>query len=170
MTKVSKSKVDELYVGTKNKVWGFINNDILKGLMETDMISSQYQSMKRIGRNQNPNVEYYIFTTDMTMVLGTIHELKGITKENINVVEDIMKEEISNSKKTKKDIFIEWITDKLEKKEYKKTKCIDIQKELNINAKTWQRMWQDEEFIKQAKKLRIKQKIEKGKPSILVKY
>ena len=146
---------------TEIKVWGFNNCERLQQLMVTDMLSCQYQSLKRVARNREPEAHYHIFSTDCNLINLLINELKGFNKNNIEIIteEEFLGERVS--RRSKKDILKDYIEERLAQGKWKRVKSSDLKKSLGISDKTWREIWKDEDFLAFCKGKRIKE----GKPN-----
>lgn len=148
--------------------WGFKNNERLQKLMFTDMVSSQYQTLKRIARNQSPKATYHFFTTDVFIIKAVLDELYGFNFENITVI----KEFCNDKKITKKDELMMYIEETISNTgKWTRIKSEDLKKKLNINRNKWLEIWKDEEFLTFCKEKRIKEANVKGqKGKWVIKY
>ncbi|MDC4240067.1 hypothetical protein NE398_07810 [Clostridium tertium] len=144
------------------KTWGFHNCDKLQELMFTDMVSCQYQSLKRVARNRDPQAHYHIFTDDAMMVNEIIKQLNGFNMDNYNVVseEEFLGERVS--KRSKLDIFKDYIEEKLAQGKWEKIKSSELQKKLGISKPTWRDIWTNNDFLEFCKTKRIKEGKVKG--------
>lgn len=144
------------------KTWGFHNCDKLQELMFTDMVSCQYQSLKRVARNRNPEAHYHIFTDDAMMINEIIKQLNGFNMENYNVVseEEFLGERVS--KRSKLDVFKDYIEEKLAQGKWEKIKSSELQKKLGISKPTWRDIWTNSDFLEFCKTKRIKEGKVKG--------
>ena len=144
------------------KTWGFHNCKELQEIMFTDMISSQYQSMKRVARNRSPEAHYHIFTSEVMIVKEIIKQLNGFKMENYNVIseEEFLGERVS--KRSKLDIMKDYIEEKLAQGKWEKIKSSDLQKKLHITRPTWKEIWENDAFMDFCKTKRIKQGRIKG--------
>lgn len=142
------------------KYWGFHSCNELQQLMLTDMISCQYQSLKRVERNRNPKGHYHIISNDSIVINSIIEQLKGFNMKNYEVIqeEEFLGERVS--KRSKKDILKEYIEERLAQGKWEKVKSSDLKKRLNISDKTWREIWKDEDLLSFCKEKRIKE----GKP------
>ena len=156
---------------TEIKVWGFNNCERLQQLMVTDMLSCQYQSLKRVARNREPEAHYHIFSTDCNLINLLINELKGFNKNNIEIIteEEFLGERVS--RRSKKDVLKDYIEERLAQGKWTRVKSADLKKTLEISTKTWTEIWKDEEFVAFCKKNRIKEATVKGqKGKWVLKY
>lgn len=144
------------------KTWGFHNCDELQELMFTDMVSCQYQSLKRVARNRNPEANYHIFADDAMMVNEIIKQLNGFNMNNYNVVseEEFLGERVS--KRSKLDVFKDYIEEKLAQGKWEKIKSSELQKKLGISKPTWRDIWTNDDFLEFCKTKRIKEGKVKG--------
>lgn len=144
------------------KTWGFHNCDGLQKLMFTDMVSCQYQSLKRVARNRDPQAHYHIFTDDAMLVNEIIKQLNGFKMENYNVVseEEFLGERVS--KRSKLDVFKDYIEEKLAQGKWEKIKSSELQKKLGISKPTWRDIWTNDDFLEFCKTKRIKEGKVKG--------
>lgn len=149
--------------GDSYKRWSFHNCNELDKLMFTDMVSSQYQSLKRISRNREPKANYHFFTTDFKVVLEVLEQLKGIDYDNnITVIEEVEFLGERVSKRSKEDILRDYIEQKLSQGKWESIKSTQLQKDLGISRPKWNEIWKDEEFLCFAKAKRIKQGRKQG--------
>ena len=130
--------------------------------MFTDMVSCQYQSLKRVARNRDPQAHYHIFTDDAMMVNEIIKQLNGFNMDNYNVVseEEFLGERVS--KRSKLDIFKDYIEEKLAQGKWEKIKSSELQKKLGISKPTWRDIWTNNDFLEFCKTKRIKEGKVKG--------
>ena len=146
-----------------DKRWTFYNCKILEWLMFTDMVSSQYQSLKRVARNRNPKATYRFLTNDYKVTLEVLKQLNGIELEkSLTVIEEIEFLGERVTKRSKEDTLRDYINDKLSQGKWEAVKSSELQKKLNISRPKWNEIWKDEEFINFAKEKRIKQGRKKG--------
>ena len=156
---------------TEIKVWGFNNCERLQQLMVTDMLSCQYQSLKRVARNREPEAHYHIFSTDCNLINLLINELKGFNKNNIEIIteEEFLGERVS--RRSKKDVLKDYIEERLAQGKWQRVKSSDLKKSLGISDKTWREIWKDEDFLAFCKGKRIKEGKPKGqKVNSVYKY
>lgn len=141
--------------------WGFHNCERLQQLMITDMLSCQYQSLKRVARNREPEAHYHIFTNDVILIELLLKELNGFNMKNFNVIQEVEFLGERVSKRSKKDILKDYIEERLAQGKWKRVKSSDLKKSLGISDKTWREIWKDEDFLAFCKGKRIKE----GKPN-----
>lgn len=154
------------------KRYTFHNCQILQDLMFTDMKSSQYQTLKRVGRNRSPQAHYHFFTDDSKLVSETLSELYGFSyKDNFNIVEEeeFLGERVS--KRSKLDVLKDYIEERLAQGKWEKIKSVDLQKKLAISSTKWKEIWKDDSFISFCKEKRIKEgKPKSSKVNMVFKY
>lgn len=151
--------------------WGFHNCEILQKLMETDMLSCQYQSLKRVARNREPEAHYHIFVNDLNLIEQLIKELKGFDMKNFNVIQEVEFLGERVSRRSKKDIVKDYIEERLAQGKWERVKSSELKKSLGISDKTWREIWKDEEFLTFCKEKRIKEGKPKGqKVNCVYKY
>lgn len=151
--------------------WGFHNCERLQQLMITDMLSCQYQSLKRVARNREPEAHYHIFTNDVILIELLLKELNGFNMKNFNVIQvvEFLGERVS--KRSKKDILKDYIEERLAQGKWQRVKSSDLKKSLGISDKTWREIWKDEDFLAFCKGKRIKEGKPKGqKVNSVYKY
>lgn len=141
--------------------WGFHNCERLQQLMITDMLSCQYQSLKRVARNREPEAHYHIFTNDVILIELLLKELNGFNMKNFNVIQEVEFLGERVSKRSKKDILKDYIEERLAQGKWQRVKSSDLKKSLGISDKTWREIWKDEDFLAFCKGKRIKE----GKPN-----
>lgn len=141
--------------------WGFHNCERLQQLMITDMLSCQYQSLKRVARNREPEAHYHIFTNDVILIELLLKELNGFNMKNFNVIQELEFLGERVSKRSKKDILKDYIEERLAQGKWQRVKSSDLKKSLGISDKTWREIWKDEDFLAFCKGKRIKE----GKPN-----
>lgn len=141
--------------------WGFHNCERLQQLMITDMLSCQYQSLKRVARNREPEAHYHIFTNDVILIELLLKELNGFNMKNFNVIQEVEFLGERVSKRSKKDILKDYIEERLAQGRWQRVKSSDLKKSLGISDKTWREIWKDEDFLAFCKGKRIKE----GKPN-----
>lgn len=141
--------------------WGFHNCERLQQLMITDMLSCQYQSLKRVARNREPEAHYHIFTNDVILIELLLKELNGFNMKNFNVIQELEFLGERVSKRSKKDILKDYIEERLAQGKWTRVKSADLKKSLGISDKTWREIWKDEDFLAFCKGKRIKE----GKPN-----
>lgn len=151
--------------------WGFHNCERLQQLMITDMLSCQYQSLKRVARNREPEAHYHIFTNDVILIELLLKELNGFNMKNFNVIQEVEFLGERVSKRSKKDILKDYIEERLEQGKWQRVKSSDLKKFLGISDKTWREIWKDEDFLAFCKGKRIKEGKPKGqKVNSVYKY
>lgn len=162
--KPTSKEMETTFKKDKNglKTWGFHNCDKLQELMFTDMVSCQYQSLKRVARNRSPEAHYHIFTDDAMMINEIIKQLNGFNMDNYNVVleEEFLGERVS--KRSKLDVFKDYIEEKLAQGKWEKIKSSELQKKLGISKPTWREIWTNSNFLEFCKTKRIKEGKVKG--------
>lgn len=136
--------------------WGFHNCERLQQLMITDMLSCQYQSLKRVARNREPEAHYHIFTNDVILIELLLKELNGFNMKNFNVIQEVEFLGERVSKRSKKDILKDYIEERLAQGKWQRVKSSDLKKSLGISDKTWREIWKDEDFLAFCKGKRIK--------------
>lgn len=141
--------------------WGFHHCERLQQLMITDMLSCQYQSLKRVARNREPEAHYHIFTNDVILIELLLKELNGFNMKNFNVIQEVEFLGERVSKRSKKDILKDYIEERLAQGKWQRVKSSDLKKSLGISDKTWREIWKDEDFLAFCKGKRIKE----GKPN-----
>lgn len=151
--------------------WGFHNCERLQQLMITDMLSCQYQSLKRVARNREPEAHYHIFTNDVILIELLLKELNGFNMKNFNVIQEVEFLGERVSKRSKKDILKDYIEERLAQGKWQRVKSSDLKKSLGISDKTWREIWKDEDFLAFCKGKRIKEGKPKGqKVNSVYKY
>ncbi len=151
--------------------WGFHNCERLQQLMITDMLSCQYQSLKRVARNREPEAHYHIFTNDVILIELLLKELNGFNMKNFNVIQEVEFLGERVSKRSKKDILKDYIEERLAQGKWQRVKSSDLKKFLGISDKTWREIWKDEDFLAFCKGKRIKEGKPKGqKVNSVYKY
>lgn len=151
--------------------WGFHNCERLQQLMITDMLSCQYQSLKRVARNREPEAHYHIFTNDVILIELLLKELNGFNMKNFNVIQEVEFLGKRVSKRSKKDILKDYIEERLAQGKWQRVKSSDLKKSLGISDKTWREIWKDEDFLAFCKGKRIKEGKPKGqKVNSVYKY
>ena len=151
--------------------WGFHNCERLQQLMITDMLSCQYQSLKRVARNREPEAHYHIFTNDVILIELLLKELNGFNMKNFNVIQEVEFLGERVSKRSKKDILKDYIEERLAQGKWQRVKSSDLKKSLGISDKTWREIWKDEDFLVFCKGKRIKEGKPKGqKVNSVYKY
>lgn len=151
--------------------WGFHNCERLQQLMITDMLSCQYQSLKRVARNREPEAHYHIFTGDVILIELLLKELNGFNMKNFNVIQEVEFLGERVSKRSKKDILKDYIEERLAQGKWQRVKSSDLKKSLGISDKTWREIWKDEDFLAFCKGKRIKEGKPKGqKVNSVYKY
>lgn len=151
--------------------WGFHNCETLQQLMVTDMLSCQYQSLKRVARNREPEGHYHIFTNDVILIEQLLKELNGFDMKNYNVVQEVEFLGERVSKRSKKDVLKDYIEERLAQCKWERVKSSELKKSLGISDKTWREIWKDEEFLSFCKEKRIKEGKPKGqKVNCVYKY
>lgn len=132
--------------------WGF-DNENLYSLMITDMASSMYQGIKRIARNRNPKGIFDIFTSNLSVLMIVIHQLKGIEKKNKNLIN------ADKGKQTDADRIIEFIDDRLIDNNFAwtKIKSSEVMEQLNIKSNNWNKIWSNEVFLNHVEVRKISQ-------------
>ncbi|WP_303188436.1 hypothetical protein [uncultured Clostridium sp.] len=151
--------------------WGFHNCERLQQLMITDMLSCQYQSLKRVARNREPEAHYHIFTNDVILIELLLKELNGFNMKNFNVIQEVEFLGERVSKRSKKDILKDYIEERLAQGKWQRVKSSDLKKFLEISDKTWREIWKDEDFLAFCKGKRIKEGKPKGqKVNSVYKY
>lgn len=151
--------------------WGFHNCERLQQLMITDMLSCQYQSLKRVARNREPEAHYHIFTNDVILIELLLKELNGFNMKNFNVIQEVEFLGGRVSKRSKKDILKDYIEERLAQGKWQRVKSSDLKKSLGISDKTWREIWKDEDFLAFCKGKRIKEGKPKGqKVNSVYKY
>lgn len=151
--------------------WGFHNCERLQQLMITDMLSCQYQSLKRVARNREPEAHYHIFTNDVILIELLLKELNGFNMKNFNVIQEVEFLGERVSKRSKKDILKDYIEERLAQGKWQRVKSSDLKKSLGISDKTWREIWKDEDFLAFCKGKRIKEGKPKGqKVNCVYKY
>ena len=141
--------------------WGFHHCERLQQLMITDMLSCQYQTLKRVARNREPEAHYHIFTNDVILIELLLKELNGFNMKNFNVIQEVEFLGERVSKRSKKDILKDYIEERLAQGKWQRVKSSDLKKSLGISDKTWREIWKDEDFLAFCKGKRIKE----GKPN-----
>lgn len=121
--------------------WGF-NNESLYLLMESDMASSMYQGIKRVQRNKTPQAIFDIFTSNLSVLMIVVHQLKGISRKNENLIN------ADKGKQTNADRILDYIDDRLIDNDWvwTKVKSSEVMEELNIKSNNWNKIWNDEVF------------------------
>lgn len=151
--------------------WGFHNCKRLQQLMITDMLSCQYQSLKRVARNREPEAHYHIFTNDVILIELLLKELNGFNMKNFNVIQEVEFLGERVSKRSKKDVLKDYIEERLAQCKWERVKSSELKKSLGISDKTWREIWKDEEFLSFCKEKRIKEGKPKGqKVNCVYKY
>lgn len=151
--------------------WGFHHCERLQQLMITDMLSCQYQSLKRVARNREPEAHYHIFTNDVILIELLLKELNGFNMKNFNVIQEVEFLGERVSKRSKKDILKDYIEERLAQGKWQRVKSSDLKKSLGISDKTWREIWKDEDFLAFCKGKRIKEGKPKGqKVNSVYKY
>ena len=151
--------------------WGFHNCERLQQLMITDMLSCQYQSLKRVARNREPEAHYHIFANDIILIELLLKELNGFNMKNFNVIQEVEFLGERVSKRSKKDILKDYIEERLAQGKWQRVKSSDLKKSLGISDKTWREIWKDEDFLAFCKGKRIKEGKPKGqKVNSVYKY
>ncbi|CUN87713.1 hypothetical protein [Clostridium disporicum] len=151
--------------------WGFHNCERLQQLMITDMLSCQYQSLKRVARNREPEAHYHIFANDVILIELLLKELNGFNMKNFNVIQEVEFLGERVSKRSKKDILKDYIEERLAQGKWQRVKSSDLKKSLGISDKTWREIWKDEDFLAFCKGKRIKEGKPKGqKVNSVYKY
>lgn len=132
--------------------WGF-DNENLYSLMITDMASSMYQGIKRIARNRNPQGIFDIFTSNLSVLMIVIRQLKGIEKKNNNLIN------ADKGKQTDADRIIEYIDDRLIDNNlvWTKVKSSEVMEKLNIKSNNWNKIWNNEVFLNHVEVRKITQ-------------
>lgn len=126
--------------------WGFANNENIQKLMISDMASSMYQGLKRVQRNREPKAVFHIFCKETDVIIMALEQMEGImTKDILNITEE--------KPKGNKETIINWIDITWDKK---RITCKDVYEELGISRQVWSAIWQDDNFIKEMKKKRVK--------------
>lgn len=124
--------------------------------MFTDMVSSQYQSLKRVARNRNPEATYHFLTNDYKVTMEVLNQLNGIDLDNnVTVIDEVEFLGERVTKRSKEDILRDYIKDKLNQGKWEAIKCSELQKKLNISRPKWNEIWKDEDFLKFTKTKRI---------------
>ena len=151
--------------------WGFHNCERVQQLMVTDMLSCQYQSLKRVARNREPEGHYHIFASDVILIELLLKELNGFDMKNFNVIQEVEFLGERVSKRSKKDILKDYIEERLAQGKWQRVKSSDLKKSLVISDKTWREIWKDEHFLAFCKEKRIKEGKAKGqKVNCVYKY
>ena len=151
--------------------WGFHNCERLQQLMITDMLSCQYQSLKRVARNREPEAHYHIFANDIILIELLLKELNGFNMKNFNVIQEVEFLGERVSKRSKKDILKDYIEERLAQGKWQRVKSSDLKKSLGISDKTWREIWKDQDFLAFCKGKRIKEGKPKGqKVNSVYKY
>ena len=135
------------------------------------MLSCQYQSLKRVARNREPEAHYHIFTNDVILIELLLKELNGFNMKNFNVIQEVEFLGERVSKRSKKDILKDYIEERLAQGKWQRVKSSDLKKSLGISDKTWREIWKDEDFLAFCKGKRIKEGKPKGqKVNSVYKY
>lgn len=118
--------------------WGF-NKEELYDLMITDMASSMYQGLKRVQRSRNPQAIFEVFTSNTTVLMIVLDQLKGMEDNFINV---------DKGKQTDADRILEFIDNRIKEADgnWKRIKSKEVMDELNINSNNWNKIWNNEIF------------------------
>lgn len=171
--KATDKEMETAYKKDENGLtyWGFHNCERLQQLMITDMLSCQYQSLKRVARNRNPEAHYHIFARDVILIELLLKELNGFDMKNFNVIQEVEFLGERVSRRSKKDILKDYIEERLAQGKWQEAKSSDLKKSLGISDKTWREIWKDEEFLVFCKKKRIKEgKSKRKKVNCVYKY
>lgn len=129
--------------------WGF-DYEPLYNLMISDMTSSMYQGLKRVQRNKQPRAIFEVFTSNITVTMLVLKQLKNM--EDNFIIED-------KGKQTDADRMLEFIDKRLKGNNgiWTKIKSNEAMKELDIKTNNWNKIWLNEIFQSKVKERKVKQ-------------
>jgi hypothetical protein len=81
----------DLKTGRIGHNYGFVKNAVLEELRKTDIVSTIYQGIKRINRDNKVSADIYIANNNEEIVSKVIDQLKGVKVTDWELVEELVK-------------------------------------------------------------------------------